>query len=116
LVQFVVKEKFRHKKGSKIKMKKLRVWWVPQIPMKPFHVYVKTLEEASLLLDVLAAYDLFQYHNKVKPDYANAGGLQQFDETEKEWFDWIDEESGDDFDTYREEKGLARFVDIQKAK
>lgn len=53
----------------------LKVWWIPQIPMKAFEVEVETLVEAKLLLDTLAKYDLFQFENRIKPDYANAGGL-----------------------------------------
>lgn len=83
--------------------RKLRVWWVPQVPMKSFLVDVKTLEEADLLLTTLADYDIFQFENNVKPDYSNVGGLMYFDEVEKDWFDWEDEETGMDFDEYREE-------------
>jgi hypothetical protein len=84
---------------------KLRVWWIPQVPMKSFHVPVSSFREARLVLDTLAMYDLFQYKNKVKPDYANAGGLQIFDEEEKDWVDWCDEETGDGFDEYCANKG-----------
>ncbi len=85
----------------------LRVWWIPQIPGKWFIVPVRTLREASLLLDVLADYDAFQYRNRIKPDYSNTGGLQIYDTNCPDdngdcWVDWYDEESGDDFDTYRE--------------
>ncbi len=83
--------------------KKLRVWWIPQIPMKSFNVNVKTLEEANLILNTLADYDLFQLENNIKPDYSNTGGLQVFDDVEKEWVDWYDEENGLDFDEYRDE-------------
>ncbi len=82
---------------------KLRVWWIPQIPMKSFEVNVKSLEEANLILNTLADYDIFQLENNIKPDYANAGGLQVFDEVENEWVDWYDEENGMDFDEYRDE-------------
>ncbi len=41
-------------------MSKMKVWWLPQVPGKAFEAPVETLEEASFLLDVLAAYDLFQ--------------------------------------------------------
>lgn len=83
--------------------KKLRVWWIPQIPMKSFYVEVKTLEQADLILTTLADYDIFQLENNIKPDYLNTGGLQIFDEDEKDWLDWYDEENGMDFDEYREE-------------
>jgi len=77
----------------------LRVWWIPQVPSKPFEWPVKSLEEAMLLTDALAAYDDFQFANRIKGDYANAGGVQQFGEGE--WTDWYHPETGDDFDEYR---------------
>lgn len=73
----------------------LRVWWIPQIPMKPFTVSVESVAEARKLLDVLAAYDAFQFENRIKPDYCNAGGLSVFEDGE--WLDWTDE-WGDDVD------------------
>lgn len=71
---------------------RLRVWWIPQVPMESFNAEVKNLREAKLLLTTLADYDIFQYENKVKPDYSNAGGLQYQDEATGVWFDWTDEE------------------------
>jgi hypothetical protein len=85
---------------------KLQIWWIPQVPMKSFNVPVSSIKEARLVLDTLAMYDLFQYENKVKSDYTNAGGLQYWDEEEKEWLDWYDEETGDDFDKYCINKGM----------
>jgi hypothetical protein len=70
---------------------KLRVWWIPQIPMPPFHVEVATVQEGVKVMDVLSAYDLFQYENNVKGDYANAGGLEMFENGE--WMTWWDEET-----------------------
>lgn len=72
----------------------LRVWHIPQIPGRPFHVPVKTLSEAKLVLDTLAQYDLFQLAHNIKPDYSNAGGLQAFDANDDHdgpdgsWIDW----------------------------
>ena len=73
---------------------KLRVWWIPQITGEVFHVFVCSLEEAKNLLSVLADYDLFQYENKIKPDYCNAGGLHVFEDGE--WFEWEDKKTGGD--------------------
>ena len=78
----------------------LKVWWVPQVPMKAFEVPVQTLREASLVLDVLADYDKFQFENRVKPDYSNAGGLLQFDHDIADWCDW-ESDLGEDFDEVR---------------
>lgn len=71
----------------------LQVWWIPQVPMKSFEVPVKTVEEAKLLMDVLAAYDFFQYKNKIKPDYANAGGLKVYENGE--WLEWVNGDGED---------------------
>lgn len=79
---------------------KLRVWWIPQIPMTAFRQEVNSLVEARLLLDTLAQYDLFQLENNVKPDYANAGGLEYYDEGMGEWSEWYDESMGEDIDYF----------------
>lgn len=76
--------------------KKLRVWWVPQIPCEPFIVPVTSVEEGAKILDVLADYDLFQYRNKIKSDFSNAGGLEEQDPEADEWVSWWDEETGTD--------------------
>lgn len=81
----------------------LRVWWVPQVPMKAFYAPVKTVREAKLLLDTLAKYDLFQFENKVKPDYFNAGGLEVWDGSE--WSEWYSDE-GMNIDELIEGEGL----------
>lgn len=78
-------------------IQQLRVWWVPQMPMEPFHVAVESIPEARKILDTLAAYDLFQWQNRVKPDYANTGGLEVFDDGR--WFDW-ESEDGDDIEGF----------------
>jgi hypothetical protein len=71
-------------------MTELRVWWIPQVPMKAFHVPVEGIKEAKKVLAVLANYDLFQYENNIKPDFSNAGGLEAFEDGE--WCDWNSEE------------------------
>lgn len=82
----------------------LRVWWIPQVPMKPFYVPVLTgtILEAKHILDILAFYDQFQYQNRIKPDYSNAGGLQIYEldsdgEGHPGWTDWHSDE-GDGID------------------
>lgn len=74
-------------------VKELRVWWVPQMPMKAFHVPVRDIREAHLILDALARYDTFQFENNIKPDYCNAGGLEEFEGGE--WLEWEDEDGND---------------------
>lgn len=85
--------------------KKLRVAHFPQIPCKAFIVEVKNLEEARLVYDVLANYDLFQYENKIKGDYANATVVEEWSAEENEWHSWMDDETGiDDIEEYFENK------------
>lgn len=71
---------------------KLRVWHIPQIPSKAFHVPVSCPEEAIKILNVLADYDLFQLENNIKPDYSSAQGLEEWDETEQDWIEWNSED------------------------
>ena len=76
----------------------MRVWWVPQIPMKPFRVDVEDLAQAKLLIKTLAEYDIFQFENNIKPDYCNAGGLEVFEDGE--WVEWESLDSGSDIHEY----------------
>jgi hypothetical protein len=66
----------------------MRVWWIPQIPGQPFYVPVNNENEAILILKTLADYDKFQFDNRIKGDYANAGGLEvKLDDGWEEWTD-----------------------------
>ncbi len=79
-----------------------RVWWIPQVPMTPFYVSVKSTEEAKKMLDTLALYDAFQFVFNIKPDYCNAGGLQV--KVKGEWEEWHDDEGNCIDDIEVEEK------------
>ncbi len=77
---------------------RLQVWWIPQVPMKPFTVDVDSVVEGVKIMEVLADYDKFQFDNHIKPDYCNVGGLQQWDEDfdgegHGDWVDWYDNET-----------------------
>ena len=74
---------------SSPKLNDLRVWHIPQIPMKPFYVDVDSIVEGVKTIDILAHYDLFQYENDIKPDYSNVSGLQRYEE-DGSGFDWFD--------------------------
>jgi hypothetical protein len=75
-------------------MSDLKLWWIPQVPMKAFEVEISTLAEGAKLLDVLASYDAFQFENNIKPDYCNSGGIIMLEDGE--WVDWYDEATGED--------------------
>lgn len=72
---------------------KLRVWWIPQVGIeKAFYIPVESPEKGKKVIDLLSAYDCFEYNQRVKPDYCNTGGLQMFDEEENDWIDWFYED------------------------
>lgn len=75
----------------------LKVWWIPQVPGKPFETPVGNVVEGKLLLKTLARYDQFQFRNNIKPDYCNVGGLMVFECGE--WTDWYSED-GEGIDHY----------------
>jgi len=81
----------------------LRVWWIPQVPdSEHFSVPVKDVEQAKLVLDTLAKYDLYQLARNIKPDYSNAGGLNTFEDGE--WSTWYSE-LGEDIDDIMKKEG-----------
>jgi hypothetical protein len=79
----------------------LKVWWIPQVPGKPFSWAVPNLETAVSLLNALAAYDDFQLAHNIKPDYANAGGLWVMEGGM--WTEWYSKD-GEDIDAYMRSK------------
>ena len=58
--------------------RKYRVWHIPQVPMDAFFVETDSLDVAKTIVEVLADYDLFQFEKRVKPDYCNVSGIDQF--------------------------------------
>ena len=82
----------------------LKVWWIPQVPMKPFEVCVDSPHEAALILKALGRYDLFQLENRIKPDFSNAGGLLVYEDDE--WSEWYNEETDGDINEYMCENGF----------
>lgn len=87
---------------------KMRIWWIPQLGAQgdPFYIPVESPEEAKKMLTVLAAYDGYQYQNRIKGDYCNTGGVEILDEESGEWEDWYLETEDnyfDDIDDYIEQ-------------
>jgi hypothetical protein len=74
-------------------MAKFRAWYIPQVPMHPFEVERPTAVEAQAALDLITNFSIFEFDNNIKPDYSDAGGVEEWDEAAQEWFDAdIDEE------------------------
>lgn len=74
-----------------------QVWWIPQIPGKPFEVSVPSYKDGTKLEEVLARYDAFQFENNIKPDYCNTGGTQWRHPvlTDGQWADLEEDEAED---------------------
>ena len=72
-----------------------RVAHYPQIPCNPFIIRCKTVTECKRIRDILCDYDLFQYQNHIKPDYANISVIQQRDYENNEWCDLEEQEIDD---------------------
>lgn len=79
---------------------KLRVWWISQVGSSCdiFYVPVKSVEEGKKVMDLLAAYDMFQLQNNIKPDFCNTGGLQVYNPEIADYEDWYLETDDDYFD------------------
>lgn len=68
-------------------MSKFRMWYIPQVPMDdPFIREYDTAADAEAALDLISVYSYYEYLNRVKPDYADAGGVEQWDEDADEWW------------------------------
>lgn len=99
------------------KTQKLRVWWIPQVPMDSFYIPVSSPEEGKKVLEILAAYDSFQRDNNIKPDYSNEGGLEQWNEEAGEWEDWhieTENECYDSVDEYYDSEDCADHDKIEE--
>lgn len=87
----------------------LRVWHIPQVPGKPFHVTVGSVHEGVRVMHTLAEYDNFQYENNIKGDFASAQGLEEYvldSECDGEWLTWYSEDGEDDPEQWVEDNPL----------
>ncbi len=93
--------------NNNLNNQKLRVWWNPQVgASETFYVPVTSIEEGKKVMDLLSAYDCFQWNQNIKGDYCNFGGLEMWDEKEQEWVNWEyenEEQYYDNVDDYCDE-------------
>jgi hypothetical protein len=75
----------------------LRIWYIPQIPMKAYHRDITSVEEGRNLLDAIYELALFELEHRVKPDYSNAGGIERWEEDGEGGYAWseVDEDEMD---------------------
>lgn len=92
-------ERFKRLDQMRYAAMRFRVWHIPQVPGKPFYVQCNSIDTAIGVTELLGQYDLFQLANRIKPDYANANGIQYYDHEVEEWFEF---EMNDELEDYRE--------------
>lgn len=68
----------------------LKVWYIPQVPMPHFSVPAESLREAVKLLDAITSFSAFEFENRVKPDYSDAGGISRWESDGEGGYDWYD--------------------------
>ena len=59
---------------------KFKLWYIHQVPGKPFESEIDDPKVGQLILDTLYQVALYQFDNNMIPDYANAGGINYLDE------------------------------------
>lgn len=77
-----------------------RVYYIPQVPMKAFTVEVTELDAAQLLLTTIIDFSIFEFENKVKPDYSDAAGIERWEEDSETGWGWFE------LDDYEQEEIL----------
>jgi len=78
--------------------KKLRVWWMSNLPSEVFYKEVDSPKEGREVLDILAEYDL--YLGELIE--SNVGGMEEMQENG--WFEWEDENGCDIYESKRVNK------------
>lgn len=68
----------------------LRIAYVPQVPGRPFYKEVADIEEALLIGKTLVDFSLFEYKQRVKPDYTDFIDLEELNDGE--WESWYNDE------------------------
>jgi len=79
-------------------MPKMRIYF-NILGTKSYYREVSSVEEAKTIIDAIADFVNAKVDEGVFPDHCNIAGLEEYDEEEKEWVDWCDED-GLDFDEH----------------
>lgn len=79
---------------------KLKVTHIPQVPMEGFEVEVRNEREAYLIENTLANQHLFLFKNNVIPYYANAILVLMYNEQDKDWESYYNEEEGMEWEDF----------------
>ena len=79
--------------------KRLKIWYVHQVPSQPYEQFVDNISEARLALNSIYNLMLNLSDNRIIPDYSNAGGLNIYADADgtgkRDWYEWEDFEARD---------------------
>ena len=73
---------------------KLRIWYTI-LGTETYYQEVKTPEEAKLVIDSIARFLNTKVEEGVFEDHCSAAGLEVYDNDEKDWVEWYDEDGLD---------------------
>ena len=71
-------------------MKKLRMYFLI-LGTKPYRKEVSSAEEARIMIDAISSFVNAKVDEGVFPDHCSTAGLEEYDEEEKDWVTWYDE-------------------------
>lgn len=76
---------------TEFKPSKFKLWYSHQVPGPSYEQEVPDAKTGQAILDAIYQVALYQFNNKMIPDYCNAGGIVYLDE-DGEWSDYDPEE------------------------
>ena len=84
-------------------MEKLRIYY-NILGTKVYTKEVSSPEEAKTVIDAIADYLNFAVDNCIFPDHCSAAGLEYWDEEEKDWMTWYDDNGNDLYEHFKMEE------------
>ncbi len=62
-----------------------RAFYMPQVPMAAVTIETLSLDHAVIALDAMITLSIFEYENKVKPDYSDIAVIEKYDFESQTW-------------------------------
>ena len=83
-------------------MSKMRIYYYI-LGTKPYYKEVSSVGEAKIIIDAIADFVNAKVDEGVFPDHCSTAGLEEYDEEEKEWSTWYDENGLDFYEHFNME-------------
>lgn len=70
----------------------LTIWYYPQVGRlkAPYEVTVPDLRTAVFTLDAVIGLSIFEFKNRIKPDYTDAAGIARYESDGEGGFGWFE--------------------------